>query len=142
MTLESRTTVRAVGVGVGGDRLRQVRLGGLEQSSNGECVVQVVGIKASGPENPRRLDTTSGEKVAKESRDVTGISTQEALGAQVAGGLVLGGAMRGARATAPGYDQHRGRDGGGACGHTLGESSRRKGRVNLQGCPGSWSRPW
>ncbi len=91
--------VRAVGVGVGGDRLRHVRFGGLEQSSNGECVVQVVGIKASGPENPRRLDTTSGEEVAKESRDITGISTQEALGAQVAGGLVLGGAMRGARAT-------------------------------------------
>ena len=85
--------VRAVGVGVGGDRLRQVRLGGLEQSSNGKCAVQVGGIKASGLENPRRLDTTSGEKVAKESRDVTGFSTQ------LAGGLVLGGAMRGARST-------------------------------------------
>ena len=44
--------VRAVGVGVGGDRLRQVRLGGLEQSSNGKCAVQVGGIKASGLENP------------------------------------------------------------------------------------------
>jgi hypothetical protein len=43
---------------------------------------------------------------------------------------------------APGDDQRRGRDGGEAGGHTLGESSRMKGRVNPQGCPGSWSRPW
>ena len=63
MTLESRTTVRAVGVGVGVDRLRQVRLGGLEQSSNGECVVQVVGIKVGVLENLLSLDAAVGEEV-------------------------------------------------------------------------------
>ena len=84
-----RPTVRAVGVGVGGDRLRQVRLGGLEQSSNWECVVQVVGIKASGLENPRRLDTTICEKVAKESRDVKESARKRPLERKLRGALSL-----------------------------------------------------
>ena len=92
-------TVRAVGVGVGVDRLRHVRLGGLEQSSNGECVVQVVGIKVGFLENCPSLDVTVDKEVDQESRDITGISTREALGSQVAGGLVLGGVMRGGWAT-------------------------------------------
>ena len=55
-------TVRAStgGVGVGDDRLRHVRLGGLEKSSNGECVVQVVGIKVGVLENRPSLDDTVG----------------------------------------------------------------------------------
>ena len=87
------------GVGVGDDRLRQVRLGGLEQSSNGESVVQVVGIKVGFLENRPSLDATVCKEVDQESRDITGLSTREAIGAQVAEGLVLGGAMRGGRAT-------------------------------------------
>ena len=87
------------GVGVGDDRLRQVRLGGLEQSSKGESVVQVVGSKVGFLENRPSLDATVCKEVDQEGRDITRLSTREALGAQVAEGLVLGGAMRGARAT-------------------------------------------
>jgi hypothetical protein len=36
---------------------------------NNVWVIHVVGRKASCPENPRRLDTTISEEVAKESRD-------------------------------------------------------------------------
>ena len=56
-------TVRADGVGVGDDRLRQVRLGGLEQSSNGESVLQVVGIKVGFLENSPSLDATVCKEV-------------------------------------------------------------------------------
>ncbi len=58
-------TVRACtgGVGVGDDRLRQVRLGGLEQSSNGESVLQVVGIKVGFLENSPSLDATVCKEV-------------------------------------------------------------------------------
>ena len=89
------TAANSFGVGVGDDRLRQVRLGGLEQSSNGESVVQVVGIKVGFLENRPSLDATVCKEVDQESRDITGLSTREALGAQVAEGLVLGGAMHG-----------------------------------------------
>ena len=119
-------TVRACtgGVGVCDDRLRQVRLRGLKESSNCESIVQVVRIKVGFLENSPSLDATVCKEVDQEGRDITRLSTREALGAQVAEGLVLGGAMRGGW-DAPGYDQHHGRDGGGACGHTPGESSRR-----------------
>ena len=56
-------TVCAVAVGVGGDRVRHVRLGGLEQSSKGEGVVQVVGIKVCVLENLLSLDAAVGEEV-------------------------------------------------------------------------------
>jgi len=116
-------TVRAGGVGVGNDRLRQVRLGGLEQSSNGKSVVQVVGIKVCFLENRPSLDATACKEVDQESRDVTGLSTREVLGAPE--GLVLGGAMRGGWATLGADRSHCGRDCGGACEHTLVESSQK-----------------
>ena len=56
-------TVGTVAVGVGGDRFRHVRLGGLEQSSQGKCVVQVVGIKVGVLENLLSLDAVVGEEV-------------------------------------------------------------------------------
>ena len=56
-------TVCAVAVGVGGDHSRHVRLGGLEQSSKSECVVQVVGIKVGVLENLLSLDAAVGEEV-------------------------------------------------------------------------------
>jgi hypothetical protein len=46
---------------------------------NGESVIQVFGRKASGPENPRRLDTAGCKEVTKESRDVTGLGAREVL---------------------------------------------------------------
>jgi len=56
-------TVGTVAIGVGGDRFRHVRLGGLEQSAQGECVVQVVGIKVGVLENLLSLDAAVGEEV-------------------------------------------------------------------------------
>jgi hypothetical protein len=55
--------VGTVAIGVGGDRVRHVRLGGLEQRAQGECVVHVVGIKVGVLENLRSLDAVVGEEI-------------------------------------------------------------------------------
>ena len=56
-------TVGTVAIGVGGDRVRHVMLGGLEQSAQGECVVHVVGIKIGVLENLLSLDAEVGEEI-------------------------------------------------------------------------------
>jgi hypothetical protein len=61
--------------------------------------VQVVRIKVGFLENSPSLDATVCKEVDQEGRDITRLSTREALGAQVAEGLVLGGVMRGGWAT-------------------------------------------
>jgi len=90
-------TVRGGGVGVGDNRLRQVRRGGLVQSFKGESVVQVVGRKVVFLENRPSLDATLCKEVDQESRDVIGLSTREVLGTPEV--LVLVCAMRGGGAT-------------------------------------------
>jgi hypothetical protein len=65
---------------------------------NGKSVTQVFGSgvgKASGPENPLRLDTAVDKEVTKESSDVSGLGVSEVLGTQDV--LVL--TMRGCGAT-------------------------------------------
>ena len=102
--------VRGGGVGVGGDRLRQVRRGGLVQSFKGESVVQVVGRKVVFLENRPSIDAALCKEVDQESRDVIWLSLREVLGAPEV--LVLVCAMRDGWAAL--RDQRRRRDCGGA----------------------------
>ena len=85
--------VRGGGVGVGDERLRQVRPSGLVQSFKSESVVQVVWRKVVVLENRPSLDAKLCKEVDQESRDVIGLSTREVLGAPEV--LVLVCAMRG-----------------------------------------------
>ena len=41
--------------------------------------MQVFGRKASGPENPLRIDTAAFKEITKESRDVSGLGSREVL---------------------------------------------------------------
>jgi hypothetical protein len=65
-TLESR--LRVTIITVRGNRGRHVRLSGLVQSLNCVGVMHVVGRKAIGPKDPRRLDTAGCKEVAGKQR--------------------------------------------------------------------------
>jgi hypothetical protein len=104
--------VRGGGVGVGDERLRQVRPSGLVQSFKSESVVQVVWRKVVVLENRPSLDAALCKEVDQENRDVIGLSTREVLGAPEV--LVLVCAMRDGWAAL--RDQRRRRDCGGGNG--------------------------
>ena len=71
--------VRGGGVGVGDERLRQVRPSGLVQSFKSVSVVQVVWRKVGCLENRPRLDIAAGKELTKECRDVSGLGAREVL---------------------------------------------------------------